>query len=139
MRGEGPGFGVASGMNPDPFSIFQDLRMGDVQAAFLLAARAEEDSRPLYVESALLLARGPHSWTLAHAYRHRRGGWQWSAVFDADQVPRRDYDHQPTRPEVEKFVRDTWWKSKSGKGFRLLANAVPAQAWMDGLGFAPVL
>ncbi|MBN9414841.1 MAG: hypothetical protein J0I12_05340 [Candidatus Eremiobacteraeota bacterium] len=125
-------------MLPDPIETARDLQLQDVQAVYLLAFRAEEDRRPLYVESVLLVAQTSDGWLLGHGYRHRRGNWQWSAVFDADQIPRRDYPQRPSKAEVSQFLQDTWWKSKPTKGFRLLRYELPEQAWLDGLGFPPI-
>ncbi|MGZ8939852.1 MAG: hypothetical protein ACXW32_11630 [Limisphaerales bacterium] len=111
----------------------------------LLAHVSREDSRPWFVENALLLVNSGNRWALAHAVRNPRfpngkpaGKWGLHDVMDAPWSGDRFFDHRPTEEEVKKFLTDTDWTWHSiPRSFRVTSRIVDDEAWQKHLGFPP--
>lgn len=108
----------------------------------ILVWKIQEDSRPLYTESAVLWlqARTPagNKWKLAHLFRHPKyphATWCLHKIMDS---PQRDtsavYDRPPRADEVEAFLRETCWSFMPDRGFRLTDGAVCVQNWQAATG-----
>jgi hypothetical protein len=129
---------------PSARSIARDLGYSGVNEASLLAFGAQVDDRPLYVESALIaVTTTDGTWRLAYAYRHPKDTypgadvWTLSTITDVHQSPSRDYRRRPSKEEVECFLRDSWWKFRPSKGFRLVRGRVFSETWKKVLGYRP--
>jgi hypothetical protein len=129
---------------PTARSIAEDIGYQGIDKAYLLAFKSEIDERPLFVESALIAVKlKPGNWWLAHVYRHPRDShvgalrWNLSAVRDAPFTPEMEFRHQPSKYEVETFLRDTWWEFSPSDHFRLLRARVFSDTWEKVLGYRP--
>jgi hypothetical protein len=108
----------------------------------ILVWKIEEDTRPLYSESAVLWlqAQTPtgKKWKLAHVFRHPRyprTAWTINKVMDAPQFGTSAvYDRPPRADVVGAFLLKTWWSFKPDKGFRLIDGAVCVQNWQASTG-----
>jgi len=125
-------------------SIVRDLEYRDVKTPHLLAFKAEVDDRPLYIESALLAIELTNkTWRLVHVYRHPKERvehfhhWKVAAVTDVPYTGSQDFDQRPTKAEVEKFIRDTWWEFRASRDFRLVRGQVYSDDWKRALGYEP--
>jgi hypothetical protein len=105
---------------------------------------AQVDDRPLYAESALIVLRMTDgTWRLAYAYRHPRDTypgadvWTLATITDVHQTPSRDYRQRPPKEEVERFLRDSWWKFRPSEGFRLVRARVFSETWENAFGYRP--
>lgn len=125
-------------------TIVNEIGYDDVKIAYLLAFKAQEDNRPLYVESALLATELTNNhWRLTHAFRHPKKPashsrqWSVSLVMDSYHIGSRDFETRPTGTDVEDFLRDTWWEFEARGSFRLISGEVYGEAWEDALGYKP--
>ena len=128
-------------------SILQDLGYRKVQTATLLVFVSREDSRPWYVDDALLVWQLPKGqWMLVHAVRnpkfpegHRGGSTKWLLhdVMDAPHVGDRRFDHRPTRKEVDRFLKDNRWQFESDTHWRIVRRVVDEEGWQSILGYKP--
>lgn len=109
----------------------------------ILVWMIREDIRPLYVESAVLWLQvntpAGRKWKLAHVFRHPKSPpsttWTISQVMDACQFGTSgDYAAPPEPRVVEAFLRETWWRFKPDKTWRLLDGAVCARNWQACTG-----
>lgn len=126
----------------------RDLRRYDgVRAATLLTWISREDSRPWFVDDALLLLEMPRGrWVLVHAVRnpwfppgHRGGSTEWGLHHVTDAPPSGDLtlDHRPTLREMNRFLKDTAWPSPSDPSWRTRQRTVNESAWTTMLGYPP--
>ena len=126
-------------------AIIQDIHAQNIVDAYLLAFIAEDyrSVRPgLALERALLVIEyRSGKWQLLHVYRepggnrnHRR--WQVVIALDA-YVASQEYDHRPTRAEVELFIKDKEWNFKPDLSYRLLHGEVYSDTWYRALGYQP--
>jgi hypothetical protein len=131
-------------------SILKELvGYGKPQTATLLAFVSREDDRPWYVDDALLvlqLRKG--QWVLVHAVRNPRypknhkassTAWLLHHVYDAPHVGDRYFDHRPTRPEVDQFLKENNWQFESDKLWRVVKRVVDEKAWQRVVGYKPVI
>jgi hypothetical protein len=125
-------------------TIVEQLEYRDVKTPYLLAFSAQVDSRPLYVESALLVAElTNHTWRLVHAYRHPKERvahfhlWAEATATDVFRAGHRDFGHRPSEADVEKFLHDSWWEFRASQDFRLLRGEVYYDTWKRTLGYRP--
>jgi hypothetical protein len=111
------------------------------KAVRVLAWQVDEDDRPLRVERVLLwVALRDSRWTLAHLYRHPRdeeNSWHVSKVYDAPYIGIDWYSAAPTRDDLEKFLKGTWWHFRPSDGFQILGSEVCKAAWQDSFGGPP--
>jgi len=124
--------------------IVRELEYRDVRTPYLLAFKAQVDDRPLYVESALLAMELTNkTWRFVHVYRHPKERvehfhhWKVAAVTDVPYTGSQDFDRRPTKTEVEKFIRDTWWEFRASRDFRLVRGEVYSDTWKKALGYDP--
>jgi hypothetical protein len=109
----------------------------------ILVWKIEEDTRPLYSESAVLWLQiqttAGKKWKLAHVFRHPKypfgKTWCLNKIMD---TPQHDtsavYDRPPRADVLEAFLRETWWSFKPDRGFRLIDGAVCVQNWQASTG-----
>lgn len=77
--------------------------------------RVIEDDRPLVVEEAIVAVKNDDSrWRLAKLYRHPNiplppTRWRLWSRTDMPFVSHRDFKAEPTRAEIERFLKDTEW------------------------------
>jgi hypothetical protein len=131
---------------PTALSIAQDLRYRDIDQVYLLAFSSKVDDRPLFVEEALIAVKSKSGkWGLAYAYRQPKESevganhWHLSGVADAHQYPSRDFDHRPSKDEVERFLDDSWWRFRAlatGE-FRVIRGMVFTETWEKVFGYRP--
>jgi len=133
------------------WSIVGDLRQTTVKEcanlkfAYLLALEAEIDSRPWYVERALLAfhcndgrwwlitaARNPYE---AQAWRRQ---WTVAEAVDAWYGAKR-FDSKPTESDVRRFIRDTDWHASPRTDWRRLRAELFLADWRAAFGFEPVI
>ena len=102
--------------------------------AGILAWRVAEDSRPLYVESAIVAARSGETWFLSNLYRHprsRRDGWETAVIYDApNHVPARSYGSPPSATQIHQFRVESEWEGGSGGSFEVL-DAGECPVWWE--------
>lgn len=120
---------------------------GTLRASTLLEFVSREDSRPWYVDDALLLFELPYGrWVLVHAVRNpkppskakaRSTEWLLYHVMDAPHVGDRFFDHRPSRVDMERFLKDNDWPFGSTQGWRVVGRVRDADVWQRALGFKP--
>ena len=126
----------------------RDLRRYEgVRSATLLTWISREDSRPWFVDDALLLLEMSRvRWVLVHAVRnprfppgHRGGSTEWGLHHVMDAPPAGDLvlDHRPTLRELNRFLKDTAWPLPSDPSWRVIRRSVSASAWKETLGYPP--
>ena len=120
---------------------------GKVRASTLLEFVSREDSRPWYVDDALLLLElRDGRWVLVHAVRNpkppskaqaRSMDWLLHHVMDAPHVGDRFFDHRPGRVDLERFLKDNDWPFGSTQGWRVVGRLRDPDVWQRTLGFKP--
>lgn len=110
----------------------------------VLAWQVDLDDRPLKVERALVWLRfAPEGkspfFMLANLYRHpdAKGSWAKAGVTDVPHTAAERFDREPTRADLDKFLKDTWWYFKPSDGFRMTGSELCARAWQGSFGQAP--
>lgn len=90
--------------------------------------KIEVDERPLYIESAIVIGMYNNKWALIHVFKHpkakKKAKWHISIIFDALHTRFETYKRLPTKKELEKFEKDTWWTDMPRKGFRLIGFGI---------------
>ena len=131
-------------------AILRDLGWPPVKRSELLAFTSREDTRPWYVDDALLLVEETKgSWVLVHAVRNPRfprghqGGsaltrWGLYYVTDSPPVAERRFPQRPKAEEVEAFLKDNLWQAVSDRGWQVVRCDVDAALWQRVLGYPPV-
>lgn len=126
--------------------ILKDLDYKPVASAHVLAFVSREDSRPWYVDDALLvlkMSRG--GWMLVHAVRnprfppgHRGGSNRWLVhhVHNAPFVGDRRFEKRPDRGEVDRFLKDNQWKIRPDRQWRVTRSEVDEAVWQQVLGYS---
>lgn len=118
-------------MEFDSQSIESDLTWKDhfFTNVVILKWKKESDDRPLYVESAIILADLDGQYALAHIYRHpreenSRPKWRLSIVYDVPQIALELFNSRPSRKDLNRFEKGSWWKDVASEGFKLIDSAV---------------
>jgi len=109
-----------------------------------LALQSEIDSRPLYVERALLVFEcDDGGWWLVTAARTPRECIAWrqrwgvAAALDAWYGAER-FSKRPTKEDVTTFLRVTDWRAEPESGWHRLRSEKYVSNWRAALGFDPI-
>jgi hypothetical protein len=106
------------------------------------------DDRPWALDTAVVWFRytqddGSAGYKLAHLVRNPHlpapegTTWRLARVYDAMRFRAADnYDHPPTGPEIQGFLRDTQWES-APPGWTLLGEGLCRETWKRVTGSAP--
>lgn len=146
-------------VDPSARTIAEDLGYSNIEDAYLLAFKSEFADgpvrletpevfilrgAPLLSESALVAVRhNLGSWRLVYAYRQlprKESGaerWRSGVANDAPVIGSRDFDHKPSRDEIERFLADSCWKFGTPVGTLLLRGKVFSETWERVFGYRP--
>ncbi len=132
------------------WSVVADLRSSaerecaKLRVPYLLALQAEVDSRPWYVERALLAFQCDEgAWWLITAARNPHGTPEWRHHWSVAEAVdawygAQQFDHRPTESDVRRFLAVTEWHASPRDDWHRLRAEVFAADWRAALGFDPV-
>ncbi|MGD0262338.1 MAG: hypothetical protein ABSD29_21450 [Verrucomicrobiota bacterium] len=129
---------------PSAQSIMHDLGYKSNSVPHLLAFSSMVDKRPLYIDYCLIAIELPKKhWCLVHAYRHPKDStdvgrlWDVMRVLDTPIRGSKNYDHKPSKSEVEQFIRESIWRFQPLDGYMLITGQVYSATWEGALGYKP--
>jgi hypothetical protein len=111
----------------------------------ILLWKIMQDDRPVYSESCITHIawhEGVDKWRLAHLYRHRieqnlHGKWAVHVILGVPHLGKRDYAHKPTEEDMDRFLKNTWWRFRPSIGFKLIDAGINSSSWKSCFGSSP--
>lgn len=125
-------------------SILPDLGIKCMMKPYLLAFKSQVDDRPLHVENALLAVQcSTDKWCLVTAHRHPKEKnekfhhWNIDAQSDSSIIGIEYYNYQPTKSDIEEFLKEREWEFRAHPDFRLVRGEVYSKVWQQVFDYKP--